>query len=490
MMQRAEPHLRRLLPKNAFARGVSVLVGGTAAAQLLTVLAAPLLTRLYSPEDFGLLAVYASLLALISVIASLRYELAIPLPEDDGEAANVAALSLILVGISTLFSGVLVGFLGATIAAALGVPALADYFWLLPVGVLLGGAYTVFNYWSVRAKRFGTIAGTRVRQALATIAIQLAVFKLGGIALLCAQVAGQSVGTISLGRPALAGAGFRQVSWRGIAKAARRYRRFPGFSTWAGFANIAGLQLPPMLFAAMFSPAAAGLYMLTSRVLTLPMSLVGGAIGQVFFANAAEAHRVGQLGPLVAQLHGKLAHIGLPPALILILLGPDVFAFVFGEQWRQAGEFARWMALWLYVQFLCSPLSTLFSVLELQKQGFVFQILILGIRIVVLVTSATFGDMLFTVTAFAITNFFCYGFTLFWLMKRVDIDPYKTARALLRVILIGIACVAPLAVNTSNLETSGYVRLLGFFLSAFFIIAWYCRIVSSAFSATNNGDPR
>jgi len=144
-MQSTKSALRALLPKNAFARGVSVLVGGTAGAQVLTVLAAPLLTRLYSPEDFGLLAVYASMLALIGVISSLRYELAIPLPEDDGEAANVAALSLILVGLSALLTGALVWQLGPAIADLLGVPALAGYLWLLPVAVLLSGAYQVFN---------------------------------------------------------------------------------------------------------------------------------------------------------------------------------------------------------------------------------------------------------------------------------------------------------------------------------------------------------
>ncbi|MCF7979466.1 MAG: oligosaccharide flippase family protein [Chromatiaceae bacterium] len=481
MIASAKAGLRRLLPKNTFARGVSLLVGGTAGAQLLTVLAAPLLTRLYSPEDFGLLAVYGSLLALIGVISSLRYELAIPLPEDDGEAANVAVLSLILVGISALLSGLLVLLLGHAIADALGVPALAGYFWLLPVGVLLGGAYSVFNYWSVRTKRFGTIAGTKLSQAQATVAIQLAGFKLGGIALLYAQVAGQSVGTTSLGGWALANPGFRQVSWSGIKKAAGRYRRFPIFSTWAGFANTAGLQLPPMLFAALFSPAAAGLYTLGNRVLTLPMSLVGGAIGQVFFANAAEAHRAGQLGPLVAQLHAKLAHIGLPPALILILLGPDLFAFVFGEQWRQAGEFARWMGLWLYVQFLFSPLSTLFSILELQKEGFFFQTLILGIRLGVLVTSATFGGMYFTIAAFAMTNLACYGFMLLWLMKKTGIDLNKILGELIRLILIGVACVAPLAAYLLNPESGEYVRLCCFVLSACLLVAWYYYIVNPTF---------
>ncbi len=113
MIAQAKTYLRRLLPKKAFARGVSVLVGGTAGARVLTVLAAPLLKRRSSPGDFGLLAVYARLLALIAVISSLRYELAIPLPADDGEAAYVAVLSLILLGLSALLTGVLVWRLGS-----------------------------------------------------------------------------------------------------------------------------------------------------------------------------------------------------------------------------------------------------------------------------------------------------------------------------------------------------------------------------------------
>lgn len=382
MIAQAKSTLRRLLPKNAFARGVSVLVGGTAGAQLLTVLAAPLLTRLYTPEDFGLLAVYASLLALIGVISSLRYELAIPLPEDDTEAANVAALSLILVGLSTLLSGVLVWLLGPDIAEMLGVPALAGYSWLLPVGVLLGGAYTVFNYWSVRTKRFTTIASTRLRQALTSIVIQLAAFKLGGIALLYAQVAGQSVGTTSLGQPALASTGFRQVSWRGIEKVAGRYRRFPIFSTWEGFFNVTSHQLGPIGITVLFSVASTGIYALAHRVLSLPMSFIGGAIGHVFFASAPAANRDGKLGSVVSHLHAKLAHVGLPAALLLMLVGPDLFGAIFGKDWRQAVEFGRYMAPWLYLQFISSILSTVFCVTEQQLQGMSWQAILLGSRVV------------------------------------------------------------------------------------------------------------
>ena len=414
MITRTKNQLRRLLPGNTFARGVGVLVGGTAGAQLLTVLAAPLLTRLYSPEDFGLLAVYASLLTLIGVISSLRYELAIPLPEDDGEAANVAALSLILVGINSLLSGVLVWQLGPAIADALGVPALASYLWLLPVGVLIGGAYTVFNYWAIRAKRFSTIAGTKLRQTIATIAIQLAAFKLGGIALLYAQVAGQSIGTTSLGRTALVSAGFRQVTWGGIVMVAVRYRRFPIFSSWEALVNNVANQLPAILFASFFGPVFVGLYALSHRVLLLPMTVVGAAIDQVFLSNAPTAYRSGTLGALVHKLHFTLSSTAIPPALLIIFLGQELFAFAFGETWIGAGEVAQWMAPWIYFQFVSSPISTVFAVRERLREALLFQVISLIARFAAILVGVWIGDFITAIAIFSVTSGLCYIGLLFW----------------------------------------------------------------------------
>ena len=474
--------LQRLKPKSAFARGVGVLVGGTAGSQLLVVLAAPLLTRLYTPEDFGVLAVYASLLGLIAVIASLRYELAIPLPEDAAEAANVAALSLILIGVNTLLAGVLTIFLRQPISSALGVPQLAPYLWLLPLGVLTGGVYNVFNYWAVRTKRFGTIAGTRIAQSLATLFIQLATFKLGGIALLVGQVAGQSAGTVRLGRAAFAGGGFSTVSWTGIKQAARRYQRFPLFSTWEGLANTAGLQLPPLLFAMLFGSAAAGLYSLANRVLSLPLSLIGNAIGQVFFSNAAEARRNGQLGPLVAQLHSRLAHIGLPPAVIIMLIGADLFEFVFGAQWRQAGEFAQWMAPWLYLVFVSSPLSTLFAVTEKLKQGLAFQVILLAARLVAIGLGAWIGDLAMTVMLFTGASAACWLGFLFW----VSHISGNTARSMVQPSLtafgVALLCALPVIIGNNLLAAHPFAWVVSLVISSLLIGARYWQLLRKAYT--------
>lgn len=425
---------------------MGVLVGGTAGAQLLLVAASPILTRFYSPQDFGLLAVFSGLLSLIGIVASARYELAIPLPKSADEAANVAGLSLLIVFGTALLTMFAVFFFDSWIGYALGVPELASYSWLLPLGVLASGTYNVLNYWSTREKHFNLIARTRIRQAATTIVIQLSAFKLGGGALVFAHVAGQSVGTVSLAKPIVGRSTLRAVRWRSVLQAAIRFRRFPLLSTWAALFNTGGSQLPPLLFATLFGPVAAGLYVLANRVLSLPMSVIGAAIAQVFLSNAPKARREGRLGPVVADLHGKLAHIGLPPAIVLALTGPDLFGFVFGSEWKQAGEFAQWMAPWLYLAFSSSPISTLFAVMEKQSHALVFQAMLLAVRLLAILHGASTGDIMTTVALFSILSAACYFVLLIWTMFLSGNHLWAMFSPMANALFIGWVCALPIIV--------------------------------------------
>lgn len=398
----------RLLPQSAFAKGVSVLMGGTAGAQVLMVLAAPLLTRLYTVDDFGLLAVYAALLSLFTVIASVRYELAIPLPEDDQTAASVVVLCLLVVLAVTGLSALGVFFAGESIAIALNVSKLTTYFWLLPAGVLLVGTYQVFNYWALRTKAFPAIARTKIRQSVTTLGIQILGFQFGGIALLIGQATGQGAGSLSLALPVLRMRQFSRVTAKDVRQAAARYRQFPIFSTLGGFFNTAGQQLPPLMIAAIFSSGAAGLYALAHRVLAMPMAVMGQAVSSVFFSNAAVAHRKGKLGALVSKVHQKLVHIIMPPTVILVVSAPDLFGIVFGSEWRVSGEFASWLSLWLFVSFTTSPVSNIFSIVERQSLGMLMQVVIFVFRTAGVLIGAETGDLLHTVMLFSLSNIGAY----------------------------------------------------------------------------------
>jgi len=445
-MQRYQ-YLKKHLPKNRFARNVSILAGGTAMGQGIIILTSPLLTRLYSPEDFGLLAVYSSLLGIIGVIVSFRYQLAIPLPEADEEAANVVVLSLLMVLGVCLFTGIIIFFWGQHIADLVNSPALAGYLWLLPVGLLPLGIYQVFNYWAIRTSSFSAIAKTKLSQSLGMVIVQLAGYMLGPVALLVGRVLGHAAGTASLGMLAVRERWevFRSVRTEGVIRAARKYKRFPIYSTWEGVFNTAGMQLPPLLFAALFNASAAGIYMIAHRVLALPATLIGRAVADVFFSRASEERRNGNLASLVVDIHEKLANLAIPLAIVLIFAGPDMFTLVFGSEWRQAGYFAQWMAPWMCLVFIASPLSTLFAVLERQTQGMVFQAILLATRVCSLLVGALYNDIRLAIALFATGSALCWLSFLVWVFRVTGNNVCLLLISNLKALAWSILLVSPLA---------------------------------------------
>ncbi|MGM0914237.1 MAG: oligosaccharide flippase family protein [Pseudomonadota bacterium] len=466
--------VRKLLPKSSFARGVSVLVGGTAGAQALMVLASPVLTRLYSPEDFGLLAVYAGLLATFAAIVCLCYEQAIPLPENDRDGAAVSIASLFVVLITSALCAILVWSFGGRATDLLNSPALAPYLWLLPVGVFLTGIYQVFSLWAVRTKEFPTIARTNLLQAFSGIAVQLVGYTFGPIALIVGTISTRATGSTALMRQALAthGPDFRSVNLKDIYRALLRWRRFPAFSTWARLANTAGSQLPPILFAALFNPIAAGLYMLAHRVLQVPVTVLGQSVAQVFFTKAVEAKRAGLVAPLIINVHGNLANIALPAALLLILTGPEIFEFVFGSEWARAGRFAQLMAPWLYLVFISGPISNIVSIMEQQAVSAIFNVAQLAMRIAAIMIGAWFEDLMLAVTLYAIGNAVHVLIYLSWIFVisgvRLRAIFFTSFRAFLNALVICSPTIATMLIGGAKLNI-----VLSFFVSSVLLVVFY-----------------
>lgn len=481
LIQKVSARLGALLPRNHFARGVSVLVGGAAGSQLLMLLAAPFLTRLYTPEDFGLLAICVGVLAMFGAIASLRYEGAIPLPEDNVEAANVAALCLLAVALLTLITVALALFASHPIAILLGAPALANYFWLLPVGVFFLGTYQVFNYWALRHKNFAAMTNARLKQSLTATIVQLVGHKLGVVTLLGGYIGGLGMGGLLMGKSGLQHAAFREVRLAGILKAAKRYRRFPIYSTWSSLFNTAGSELPTLMFATFFSPTAAGLYALTNRVLAMPMSIIGTAIGNVFLASATDAHREKRLAPLVTSVHDKLAHIAMPPTMLFVLAGPQLFAFVFGENWREAGAFAQWMAPWLYTTFITSPLTTLIIVLEKQRHDLAFEVILLAVRTATLVVGGMTGDLMVTVALFSVGSTLCWAGFLTWITVHSGNSAYSLIKPTISALAWGVLCVAPLELDILMLQ-GNYGWIVALVVTGVLISTRYYFLLRQAYS--------
>ena len=374
------------LRKADFLRSVGVLVGGTAVAQLLTVLVLPVITRLYTPADFSVLAVYASVLAIISVVACLRLEIAIPMPESDEDAANLLALALFSCTAVAVLSALAVLCFPDQIVSLLGQSGLRPYLWLLPLGIWLASAYAAVQFWATRKKRFSTIAKTRMTQAVGGAGVQLGFgwfAALGPFGLLLGQAVSSGAGFFGLGRAALSvdNAALRKVNRLSMRRVFREYDRFPKYSTFEALANNAAIQLPVIIIAAMTAGPEAGYLLLAMRAMAFPMALVGGAIAQVYLSRAPDEMRAGRLAAFTAQTIGGLAKSGVGPLIFIGIVSPVMFPLVFGAGWQRAGELVAWMTPWFILQFLSSPVSMTLHVTGRQRTSLNLQIFGLLLRV-------------------------------------------------------------------------------------------------------------
>ncbi|WP_019143184.1 oligosaccharide flippase family protein [Noviherbaspirillum massiliense] len=475
--------VRRALPKNRFVRGVSVLVAGTTSGHLLTILAAPVLTRLYQPDDLGLLAVFTALVGIVSNVASLRYQAAIPLPDNDEEADALLALSLLAVVLISGISAIPVLAFPGQIAHLLNTPHLADFLLLLPLGIFFIGIYNVFHIWAIRTKAFTPVAKTRFSQSATTAVIQLAGSTFGPAALLVGQITGYAVGSASYVFRVIHARWpyLKRVKLSSILAVAVRYKQFPLFSTWSSLFNTIGAELPSILFAVLFGPAVAGIYALANRVLAVPMQLLGQAIADVFFSGAAEASRQGRLESLIAAIHSRLAHFAMPPILVLLLGGPDIFAQVFGPEWEEAGVFAQWLAPWLYFAFITSTLSSLFVVLDKLGTLLVFEIVSLVVRTVGIVAGAFIGGVITAVALMAVGSVACRAVTLVYLMRVSGSRWHEIGKPTLSALAWAVPLSSPIIV-TKLWGLNHTVWLFGVGTAAAFIVARYACLMKEAWT--------
>lgn len=360
----------------SFGRRVMLLVGGTAIGQAIVVGASPLLTRIYSPDDFGFLGAYAALLSLLVAVATFRYHLAIPLPDSEQDGLTLVLVSLANVALVATLVAILIGLFGEQLLSLFAAGALANYGWILVLGVIGSGAYQTLTYWAIRQQSFRPLATTKVTQGvvLAISQIGLGLATSGPFGLLLGDALGRSAGTGMLARLTLPNLRSLATATRArVSQVLKRYRRFPIYSTPSALLNTGGLQLPALLLLAFYGPQVAGWYALTMRVFGVPLSLLGTSASQVYTSSIAEAIRSGKgFSPLFKRTAARLVLIGLPIAGLVAILGPAAFAFVFSSEWTEAGLFARILAPMFLVQFVASPLSQTLNVLERQDLQFIW----------------------------------------------------------------------------------------------------------------------
>jgi O-antigen/teichoic acid export membrane protein len=412
---------------SSFATDVLTLVGGTVLAQAIAILASPLLTRLYSPADFGLYALFLSVTGILSVVACLRYDLAIMLPERDEEAANVVTLSIALAACTSLLTIPILWLAWAPMLSLLNAPKLEPNLWMVPVAVFLGGAFNALNYWNSRTRQFKRLSISRAISSVTTTGAQIGAGLAGhatGGSMIGGSIAGLLLSALFLGAKIWDNLKHirKSICRAEVIKGLKRYRKFPLIDTWSGLLNSISYQLPVFFLSAFFSAEVVGYYTLTNRVLQMPMSLIGSAVAQVFFQRAVVANARRTMSAVVENTFTHLMMIGLYPILIILLIGEDVFRFFFSSAWAEAGVYAQILALWILFVFVTSPLSTMFAVFERQETFLLINILLFIARAATLTLGGLMGNARFALVLYALVSLIFWVYMCIWILNRSKVS--------------------------------------------------------------------
>ncbi len=401
--------------KSSFAGDFLKLVTGTGSAQIVGVLAAPVIARIFAPEAFGMVALFGGVSGVLMVIGCLRYEQPICLPKDDREAANAFALCLVLLLLSSCVTCVLVLLIGRWAVRVANAQELSMFVWLLPLNLLISGSTHALTFWNMRTRHFTRITVVQVVNRVVLTASQIGLGLAGfvsGSVLIGTSMFGAFIGLALLAATTLRDDSrlfFESISSPSMRFVMRRYSSFPKFGMPATLLNAVSWQLPSVLLSAVFSPAVLGSYSFSTRLIRVPANLLGTSFRSAIFPRLAEAKHAGTLAESVERALRYLVLISFFPCFLLSLCGKDLFLFVFGARWGEAGVYTQLLSIWLFFWFISVPLNTVYAVLEQQALDLHFQAANLITRLAALAIGGAYGSARLAIALFSIFGVFVYG---------------------------------------------------------------------------------
>ena len=409
--------------KNSYLKNIATLMSGTLAAQVVSLAAIPVITRIYNPTEFGAFSFLLSISTIIGLVSSLKYDQAIMLPKRTLDTESLVKLSFIITIFFTLLSLIVIIMFGGKINEAIGYSNNIIYF--IPILVFLIGSNQILSASNSKIRAYKTISLSRLLNTGSSSGIQItsrSLFDFNG--LFIGRIIGEVISfAIQLSRDSIVNFSINKSSIYRMRINAYKYVNFPKYQSATVFINAVSQNLPVILFTALFNPAVAGIFSLTVKVLQVPISLVGSSTREVYYQAASKLNSEGKcFFELYKKTTFTLAKLFIPALAIVLIWGDDCFALVFGEEWREAGNLAKMMIIWFFFLFINSPSIATFSILGLQKIQLKTEIIsVIGRALAILIgyyifTSYEVAISLFILVSVA-TNLFLISYVFLYLKR-------------------------------------------------------------------------
>ncbi len=369
-----------LLNSNSeFAKNVLTLMTGTAIAQIIPIAISPILTRIFTPEEFGVFAVYMSITLIVTSFSCGKYELAIILPQKKSDSFHLTVLSIMVCFLVSIISIFPFNVFHSQIAIFLKSEAVGDYLYLAPLSIFFIGCYQSLFYYYSRQKDYKKISISKIYQAFSMASINLSAgIALGSAGILIfSQIISQQIGIIKLIKKPLKKISFlkKNISYRQLLSIAFKYKKFPLFFSLSYGLNTFSTNLTPFILAISFDLKYAGYFLIVQKVIVAPTSIISRSVGSVFFQKASHQKDCRKLYLVVSI---SLFVIGLIPTIIIFSFGDTLFALFFGESWRQAGEVSQILVTMFFLSFTTTPVSQFSTIHQKAAYNIIWQLILIN----------------------------------------------------------------------------------------------------------------
>ena len=409
--------------KSSGVRNFTKLLSANVVAQVIGLVVYPILTRMYAPEDFGLLNLFLSIGGVLAILSTAEYYYAIVLPKEEKDAEQVLGVGVLWLVATTVLVSLSVVF-SRPISLLFKSPNLVSYYWLMPLYVFAMGAWNLLNYWYIRHKEYNPISRYQVSQNVLSSGGKLGM-GWGGVlqgGMIYSVVVAPLISLLSSwvsARKTLLPA-LSRISWRGVCEQAWVYRNFPYFVLPRSFVNMLAGQMPILLLTPFFGGEAVGFLSLAILLGYTPIGTITRAIYQVMYQHTMEqVHEQKPIGQIFRKFILSASAIIIPVFVGLWFVLPDLTAWLLGAEWHVSGEYIRWMLPWLYVSLLSCSINYLFDVFMQQKWGLFFEVMLAVMRVAGLCIGVWAGNFMLAIMCYSFFTALALVAQIIWMLLQV-----------------------------------------------------------------------
>jgi len=345
-------------------RSTSVLISGTIIAQLIPILLQPVLRRFFSPETFGAYSVYSSIVGILIIVSSFKYESAICLPRKDKDSINILGLALMINIIFSLSLAAVVIIFKSPLKTLLNLPDEFSFMlYLVPLGTFLISSFNSFNFWLIRKKAFLAISINKlIRRSFEGVSQVIFALLKNYKGLLFGDIIGQisNVGAVVV-QSKKEGFSVRDISYVKLKYVAGKYSEFPKYNLIPGFMSACSYLLPVILINTFYSAEYTGYFDLSKLVLSIPLALVASSISSVLLQRISERYQVNaSFIKEIKPVFYIVSAVSILEILVISFFGVSLFKFIFGNNWGLSGEISRILVWSFALNFFVSSFSSVF----------------------------------------------------------------------------------------------------------------------------------